>query len=130
LKAPIAGSTKQDGYSMLASNIPTFQVMNQMPLIIDPSRLDEGQGIETTLQERGAKYHQSFHLVFNNTKLKRANKRVSTSTETTETVIQSKIRKTSLEPQKCFLYNKVGTKKNKLRKAMTMKLDKHVKLIR
>jgi hypothetical protein len=96
LKAPIADSTQQDGYSMLASNLPTFQAMNQMPLIIDPSRLDEGQGIETTLRERGAKYHKSCRLLFNYTKLKRATKRASSSTETTETVIQSKIRRTSL----------------------------------
>ena len=49
--------------------------MNQTPLIIDPRRLNEGQDKETTLRERGAKYHQSCRLLFSNTKLKQAAKR-------------------------------------------------------
>ena len=69
LKSPPARRVKHDGYSMLATNIPLFKEMNQLPLIFDPSRLDEGSGIEGTLRERKAKYHQSCRLLFNNTKL-------------------------------------------------------------
>ena len=44
LKQPIPGHGRpdQDGYLMLATNIPPFQELNQLPMIIDPTRLDEG----------------------------------------------------------------------------------------
>lgn len=41
-----------DGYTMLARNIPMFSEINEMPLIMDPARLDEGDGIEATLRSR------------------------------------------------------------------------------
>ena len=50
---------------MLATIIPLFKEMNQLPLIFDPSRLDEGSGIETTLREKNAKYHKNCRLLFN-----------------------------------------------------------------
>jgi len=31
---------------MTATNIPLFQVINHLPIILDPIRLDEGGGIE------------------------------------------------------------------------------------
>ena len=39
---------------MLATNIPPFQELNQLPMIIDPARLDEGGGIEVTLRQNNA----------------------------------------------------------------------------
>ena len=66
---------------MLATNIPLFQAINLLPFIFDPSRLSEGDGIEATLCKNSAnlcknsaKYHQSCRLLFNNTKLQRAQK--------------------------------------------------------
>ena len=67
LKSPPPGSTEQDGYSMLATNIHLFQAINQLPFIFDPSRLDDGDGIEATLRKNSAKCHQSCRLLFNNT---------------------------------------------------------------
>ena len=58
--------TQQDGYIMLATNIPLFHAINDMPIILDPSRLDEDEGIQN------AKYHTSCHIKFDNTKLARA----------------------------------------------------------
>ena len=66
-----------DGYTMLARNIPMFSEINEMPLIMDPARLDEGDGIEATLRKNAAKYHVNCRLLFNNTKLDRARKRQS-----------------------------------------------------
>jgi len=60
---------------MIASNVPLFQAISELPIIFDPSRLDEGDGIEETLRKNHAKYHQSCQLMFNNTKLERAKKR-------------------------------------------------------
>ena len=54
---------------MLATNIPLFNEINALPLAVDPARLDEGGGIETTLRRNGAMYHTNCHLAFNNTKL-------------------------------------------------------------
>ena len=60
---------------MLATNIPLFDEINALPLILDPARLDEGGGIEAMLRRNEAKYHTSCRLLFNNTKLDRAKKR-------------------------------------------------------
>ena len=59
LKSPPPGSIEQDGYSMLATNIPLFKAINQLPIIIEPSRLGEGDGVEETFRRNQAKYHQS-----------------------------------------------------------------------
>ena len=48
LKSPTQGSTGHDSYSKLATNIPLFQAINQIPLILDQNRLDEGSSIEET----------------------------------------------------------------------------------
>ena len=42
-----------------------------MPVIIDPARLDEGDGIQETLRMIQAKHHQSCHISLNNAKLER-----------------------------------------------------------
>jgi hypothetical protein len=47
---------------MIPTNISLFQVINQLPLILDPIRLDEGGGIEETLRRNNAKYHQNCRL--------------------------------------------------------------------
>ena len=45
---PISYTAKQDGYTNIATNVPLFQAMNALPIILDPARLDEGGGIEQT----------------------------------------------------------------------------------
>jgi len=42
---------------------------------IDVRRIDDGDGIENTLINHHAKYHEACRLMFNNTKLQRAQKR-------------------------------------------------------
>lgn len=54
LKSPSPGSKEKDGYSKLGTNIFLFQTINQLPIILDPSRLDEGGGIEATLRSNNA----------------------------------------------------------------------------
>ena len=67
----------EDGYMSLARNVPLFHSMNALPIKLDPARLDEGSGIEDTLRKNKAQYHESCRLLFNNTKLHRAEKRSS-----------------------------------------------------
>lgn len=37
---------EHDGYTMLAINIPLFHAILELPIALDPARLDEGGGIE------------------------------------------------------------------------------------
>ena len=48
--------------------------MNEMPIAIDIRRIDNGGGIESTLVQNKARYHDSCRLKFNNTKLQHAQK--------------------------------------------------------
>ena len=80
---PNSYQPEQDGYTNIATNVPLFKAMNALPIMLDPARLNEGEGIEQTLRKNNAKYHQSCRLMFNNSKLKRAQKRASSATEET-----------------------------------------------
>jgi len=59
----------------LATNIPLFHSLNALPIKLNSARLDEGGGIDETLRQKKARYHESCRLLFNNTKLHRAEKR-------------------------------------------------------
>ena len=116
----------EDGYSKLATNIPLFQSLNALPINFDPTRLDEGVVIENTLRKNQAKYHESCRLLFNNTKLQRAQKRASCSDGREESSC-SKVPRRSQQPAtlECFLCEKQDSVTN-LREAMTMKLNQRL----
>ena len=94
-------SKDNDGCYTNATNIPLFQAINQLPIILDPIRLDEGGGIEETLRRNNAKYHQNCRLLFNNMKLERARKRAASSKISSDDG-QSKVRRTSMADHMCF----------------------------
>ena len=60
LQSPHANPNKrgEDGYTALARNVPLFHSLNEMPINLDPARLDEGDGIEVTLRANNARYHK------------------------------------------------------------------------
>ena len=121
LKSPPSSyKPEQVGYTNIATNVPLFQAMNALPIKLDPARLDEGGGIDQTLRRNNAKYHQSCRLMFNNSKLKRAQKRASsTNDETTDELCSArKIPRRSPTPFECFLCEKMG-QPSELRHAMT-----------
>jgi len=121
LKSPRAQQPQEhDGYTMIATNIPLFHAINEMPIVLDPARLDDGGGIEETLRRNKAQYHQSCRLMFNNTKLERARKRRAESAQPVE--CQTKLRRTSLEGQTCFICDKEAPS-SELRQVMTMNLN-------
>ena len=62
------------GYSSLADNLIKFNQLGELPFSLE--RLDEGNGIEMTMINNEAQYHQSCRVKYNNTKLRRAEKRV------------------------------------------------------
>ena len=92
----------------------------EMPIGLDPVRLEDGDGIEETLRRNKAQYHQSCRLMFNNTKLERARKRRAESAQPVE--CQTKLRRTSLEGQTCFICDKEALS-SELRQVMTMNLN-------
>ena len=69
----------QPGYRVLDMNITELQKLNDLPLPLNPLRLNNGSGIEQTLVENGAKYHPSCYLLFSNTQVQRAKKRKETA---------------------------------------------------
>lgn len=115
-----------DGYVMLARNIPLFNGIHQMPIKLDPNRLDQGNGIEESLRVNNAKYHQSCRLSFSNSKLERARKRsAATNISDDAHSVPTKKRRGSLEDKVCFLCEKEAPI-SELRHAMTMDLDKRL----
>ena len=62
LKSPYANPSRrgEDGYTALARNVPLFHSLNEIPINLDPVRLDEGDGVEVTLRENNALYHKLF----------------------------------------------------------------------
>jgi hypothetical protein len=47
LKSPPTHYPREnDGYTMIATNVPLFHAINELPIVLDPARLDEGGGIE------------------------------------------------------------------------------------
>ena len=61
------------GYKTIADNIK----VGCLPKTINLSRLDDGVGIVATFRQHQTKWHDSYRLQFNKTKLKRAEKRNS-----------------------------------------------------
>ena len=51
---------------MLATNIPLYKAINQLPIIFDPKRLVKGGGVEEIFHRNKANYNQSSRLLFYN----------------------------------------------------------------
>ena len=122
---PTRYECSSDGYSMIARNIPQFQAINLLPIKLDPSRLDDGSGIEDTLRRHNSKYHHRCRNMFSNYKLERAAKRAA-EIQNSPDESHSKLRRTSMEMQKCFLCEKVEPE-SELRQAITMHLNERPK---
>ena len=60
------------GYTKLATNLKALDELNKLPLNINISRLDEGDGIEETLAKRQSKWHKVCYVLCNDDKVKRA----------------------------------------------------------
>jgi len=62
------------GYATLATNLSALNELNHVPLSIDISRLDDGDGMEKTLAEHEGKWHKACYVLCNATKVERARK--------------------------------------------------------
>ena len=102
---PTRYSCEQDGYTMIATNVPLFHTLNVMPFVLDPARLDAGGGIEETLKKNKAQYHQSCRYLFQNYRLERARKRPPSPGSTQSIEGCNKLRRTShaIRQPACFV---------------------------
>lgn len=127
------GNTRRDdidigtGYHTLASNILRFHELESLPIPIDISKLDEGDGIADTFITQNAKWHKSCKYKFSNLKLQRAEKRKSVDTPSSSQPTKF-TRKTSgatsLTQDSCFFCGDVsGT----LHQASTFNIDARVR---
>ena len=66
-----------DGYNSIVSNLLQFRQLNEVPVDIDFTQLDNEGDIEQTLVSNQAKCHKSCRLKINNTKLERIKRRRS-----------------------------------------------------
>ena len=67
--------TQAAGYKTIADLLAGFSRIGCLPRTINISRIDNGEGIEATLNQHNAKFHDSCRLLYNKTKLQRAEKR-------------------------------------------------------
>ena len=59
----------------MAANLVKFDELGKLPRTVQLQRLDEGQGVEATMVAHQAKWHKTCMLQYNNTMLRRAEKR-------------------------------------------------------
>ena len=60
------------GYSSLTTNLCSLHELNKVPLNMNISRLDDGDGMEETLVSHKAKWHKACYVMCNATKVERA----------------------------------------------------------
>ena len=108
LQCPINSRNNKCGYKSLAINLmdPEIKKIDSMPMSINLARLDEGRGIAETLLSHKAVYHMACYnyLKFANDKLKRAQKRTSSISQSVQ-LNPMKTRRsldTSMQEPKCF----------------------------
>ena len=109
-----------------------FAEINDLPILFNPARLDEGDGIESMLKRNKAKYHFSRKLLFNNTKSERAqmiaqhraSESVEDATEDNEDAQYHSRRPRSQSSQDlCFICDDESIT-SPLREAITMEVNK------
>ncbi len=69
------------GYISLAEDVTSFSNAGCLTKPFNISRIDDGDGIEATLQRHTVKFHNTCRLQYSKTRLQRAMKRKSTDTE-------------------------------------------------
>jgi len=119
------------GYSTICTNITRFSELDELPMSIDLDRLDEGSGMEATMISNQAMWHKSCYNKFNVTKLKRAEKRKSSTADEPEIFPCRKYTRqtTFQEPTKdiCFFCAEGKSASETLREAATLRLDSRVR---
>lgn len=128
LTSPIESPARrtEDAYSLVGKNITLFHAVNAIKL--HPRRLDDDTGIEATLRKNQALYRTSCKILFNNSKLQRAEKSSTPATDSDRNSGSgNKLPRRMLDPKRieCFLCEEEGNLDD-LTEARTMKLNKRL----
>ncbi|CAC5368907.1 unnamed protein product [Mytilus coruscus] len=123
---------------MLSKNISLFHEVIALPIPPDIRRLNDEEGIKSTMKKKTAKYHNLCRIKFNNTKLERAQKRHMSqmpSGSSSEFKSPKRLRCTQRskdqqpdpveDVHKCFICD-IESPLFSLREAMTMKLNQRL----
>ena len=112
-----------------------FAEINELPILLNIDRLDEGDGIESTLTRNKAKYHKSCRFLFSNAKLERvqmrAQKRTSDLAEDDANDKESnqydvrRPRRSQISQDLCFICEEENVA-SPLRETMTMKVNERL----
>ena len=132
-----ANSKKQGsigaGYISLAENVTAFCDAGCLTTTLDISRINDGDGVEATLQRHAAKFHNTCKLEYSNTRLQRAIKRKNTDTQSCEE--NADFKKPCREQHSrqksnsslCLFCEKPGSSSDPLHEAMTRVIGERVK---
>ena len=78
------------GYTTMAANFVKFDELGKLPRTVQLQRLDEGQGVEATIVTHQAKWHKTCMLQYNNTMLRRAEKKpIASSSSFAKTTVEA-----------------------------------------
>jgi hypothetical protein len=97
------------GYKTITDLLMGFNSIGCLPRTLNLSRLDDGDGIEATLRQHKAKWHDSCRLEYNKTKLQRAEKRkrpAEGDTDDSKKFTRQSVGKTSTSVETCFFCDK------------------------
>jgi hypothetical protein len=121
---------KQSGYKSIAENILEFAKLGNVPLEINIERLDDGGGIEATLQKNAAVWHKTCRNRFDRQKLQRAQKRkaceAAGNSETSQVKTRRDVGVELAKTDKCFFCND-DDKGEPLHSASTFSVDHRVR---
>ena len=119
--------TQGAGYKTIA-DLVGFSRIGCLPRTINLSRFDDGEGIEATLQQHKAKWHDLCRLEYNTTKLQRAEKKkrpIEDVADVSKFTCQS-LGETSTSTGTCFFCGKPAPDRGSFCKASTFGVDVHV----
>ncbi len=119
-----------DGYVSLTSNLIEFAELGEIPMNIDIARLNDGDGIETTMRRHTARWHKACRLKVNQTKLKRLQHSMKSKNVKVDgpspIATRTTHNKVDLTKDICFLCNEPAGSKN-LHRACTHDIDIRVR---
>jgi hypothetical protein len=122
-------SKSSAGYKTVAAHLLAFQEIGCLPENLQLSRLDDGEGIEKTLQKHNGKWHDTCRLKYNKTELKRAEKRRHSRDRSPDPpkkyTRQSSGESSSSAVPICFFCDKPEDSRT-LHEARTLHIDDHV----
>ena len=120
--------TQGVGYSTVADLLQSFGIIGCLPNTMNLSRLDDGEGIEATLKQHKARWHDSCRLRYNKTQLRRAEKRKrpvhdAGDEEACMRFTRQCLEGTSTTIETCFFCGKPASAGRSLSKASTFGVD-------